>query len=129
MSFKTTAVITSVVTFVLGVGYLFAGALLVGRWEIEPTGSVLLLGRRMGALYLGLSVLYFLARNTPASATRTALSTGVLATCSLLAILGIYEHSTGRAGAAILVSVAIEALLALAFLRILLVDRRNARRG
>ena len=29
----------------------------MGRWQIQPTESVLLLGRRMGALYLGLSVI------------------------------------------------------------------------
>ena len=42
MRFRTVAMITAVVTFVLGVGYLFAGALVVSRWKLEPTDGVLL---------------------------------------------------------------------------------------
>lgn len=128
MTFKTTAVITSVVTFVLGAGYLVAGRLLIGRWQIEPTESVLLFGRRIGALYLGLAVIFFLVRSVGASTERSALSIGAAVTCSLLALLGIYEFSGGRAGAGILASVAVESLLALAYIRLLLIDRRNRTR-
>jgi hypothetical protein len=126
MSFKTIAVISAMVTLVLGAGYLFFGALVVGRWQIEPTDSVLLLGRRMGALYLGLSVIVFLARSAPVSPARTAVCAGAAVMCSLLAILGVYELSAGRIGSAILASVAIEALLALGYIWILFTDRRRA---
>jgi hypothetical protein len=126
MSFRTIAIITAIVTLVLGVGYLFVGALVVGRWQIQPTDSVLLLGRRMGALYLGLSVISFLARSAPVSVARTALCTGTAVACSLLATLGVYEFSAGRAGSAILVSVVVEALLALGYIWILFADRRGA---
>jgi len=126
MTFRIIAVITAIVTLVLGVGYLFVGAIVVGRWEIQPTESVLLLGRRMGALYLGLSVIFFLARSAPVSLSRAALCTGTAVACSLLAILGIYEFSSGRAGSAILASVAVEALLALGYIWILFTDRRGA---
>lgn len=129
MAFKTTAVTTSIVTFVLGAGYLVAGRLLIGRWRIEPTESVLLFGRRIGALYLGLAVIFFLVRSVGASVERSALSAGAAVTCSLLALLGIYEFSAGRAGAGILASVAVEALLALAYTRLLLIDRRNGTIG
>lgn len=50
ISFKNIAFTTTIVVFIRGVEYLFAGALLVGRWQIEPTGGVLQLGRRMGSL-------------------------------------------------------------------------------
>lgn len=129
MSFKTLAVITAVVTFALAVGYLFAGALLVGRWGIEATESVLLLGRRMGALYLGLAVIFYLARSVPASAARTALCAGAAVTTSLLAVLGIYERSVGHAGPAILASVALELLLAVGYIGIFFAERRLAGRG
>jgi hypothetical protein len=75
MSFRTIAVITAIVALALGLGYLFAGALMVGRWQIQSTDSVLLLSRRIGAIYLGLSVMLFLARSAPVSFTRTALGT------------------------------------------------------
>jgi hypothetical protein len=124
MSFKTTAVLTAIVTFVLGAGYLLVGTLLVARWGIEPTASVLLLARRIGAAYLGLSAIFFLARSLAPSPARFALASGAVVTCSLLAILGVSEFSVGHATAPILVSAALEAFLAISFLRILLLDRR-----
>ncbi|MCZ7651813.1 MAG: hypothetical protein M5U13_11905 [Thermoanaerobaculia bacterium] len=124
MSFRTTAVLTAIVTFVLGAGYFLAGPLLVARWGIEPTESVLLLGRRIGAAYLGLALIFFLARSLARSPARSALSSGAALTCSLLSLLGVSEYSAGRAAPPILVSAALEAFLALAFLRILILDRR-----
>jgi hypothetical protein len=123
MTFRTIAVITAIVTFALGVGYLFFGALVVGRWQIQPTDGVLILGRRMGALYLGLSVIYFLARSAPVSAVRTALSIGTSVALILLVLLGVYELTVGHVGPGILVSVTIEFLLAIGFIRILFTER------
>jgi hypothetical protein len=124
MSFKPVAIVSSVVALVLGVGYLFAGTLAVGRWRIEPTESVLLLGRRMGALYLGLSIIFFLARSAPRSVARTAVCVGTSAALALLGFLGIYELSAGRVGAGIVPSIAIELLLALSYVWVLVTERR-----
>ena len=125
MSFKTTSVITAIVTFVLGAVYLFAGSLAVSRWQIEPTESILLFGRRLGALYVGLSVIFFLVRSATASDVRSALCIGTAVVCSLLAFLGIYEFCAGHAGPAILVSAAIESFLAFCYIRIILTERKN----
>ena len=125
MSFKTTSVITAIVTFVLGAVYLFAGSLAVSRWQIEPTESILLFGRRLGALYVGLSVIFFLVRSATASDVRSALCIGTAAVCSLLAFLGIYEFSAGHAGPAILISAALESFLAFCYIRIILTERKN----
>ncbi len=129
MEFRHLAVITAIAMLVLGAGYLFAGALVVGRWQIEPTGSVLLIGRRLGALYVGLSVIFLLARSAPVSAVRTALCAGTAVTCSLLALLGVFEFSAGRAGPAILASVALESLLTVGYIRILVMERKVATSG
>jgi hypothetical protein len=129
MRFRHLAVITAILMFVLGAGYLFAGALVIGRWHIEPTGSVLLLGRRLGALYTGLSVIFFLARSAPVSALRTALCAGTAVACSLLALLGAFEFSAGRAGSAILASVVLESLLAVGYIRILVLEQKVANGG
>lgn len=129
MSFRTVATITAIVTLVLGAGYLFAGTLLVGRWQIEPTESVLLLGRRIGALYLGLSVIFCLARSAPVSVARTALCAGTAVACLLLALLGVYELSAGHAGPAILASAVVESLLALGYIMILVAERKAATGG
>jgi hypothetical protein len=126
MTFKTTAIITAVVSFLLGAGYLLFGELVMGRWQIPITDSVLLIGRRIGALYLGLSVIFFLARSAPVSVARTALCTGTAIALSVLALLGIYELSAGHVGKGILASIAIESLLVIAFIRTLLIDRNQA---
>lgn len=123
MSFKTIVTITAIIALLLGVGYLFFGALVIGRWQLQPTESVLLLGRRLGAFYLGLSLILFLARSAPVSVIRTALSAGAAVILLLLVILGIYEFLTGHAGSGILISVFIELLLALGFIRIIFRER------
>jgi hypothetical protein len=129
MSFKTIAFITAIVALALGVGYLFFGALVIGRWQIQPTGSVLLLGRRIGVLYLGLSVMFFLSRSAPVSVARTALSAGTAVALSLLALLGVIELTAGRVGPGILASAAIESLIALGYVRILFTERKAEGKG
>jgi hypothetical protein len=125
MKFKIFAIITAIVSLLLGAGYLFAGSILIGRWQIEPTDSVLLFVRRMGALYLGLAVMFFIARSVPVSVARMAISAGAAVGCSLLALLGLYEFSVGRVGPGILVSIVVEALIALGFIWILFSDRKG----
>jgi len=124
MNFKNIAVVTAFIAFVLGIGYLFFGSLIIGRWQIEPTNSVLLLGRRMGSLYLGLSIIFFLLRSLAMSIARTALIIGAAVTLSLLALLGLYEYSVGSVGSGILVSVVIEAILAIGYIIVFFNDRK-----
>ncbi len=129
MSFKTIAIITAIIGLVLGVGYLFFGALVIGRWQLQSTESVLLLGRRLGAFYLGLSVIFFIARSAPVSVARTALSAGAAVILLLLVALGIYEFLAGHSGSGILVSVFIELLLSLGYLQILLKEPKSELKG
>ncbi len=124
MSFRTMAVITAGILFVLGLGYFFFGAVIVGRWQVESTASVILLARRIGCLYLGLSVIFFLARSAPKSSTRTALSAGTVVVTLLLAGTGVYELAAGHVGMGILISAAIEFLLALGYVSVLLTERK-----
>jgi hypothetical protein len=125
MNFKTLATITAIIAFLLALGYLFFGAIVVGRWQIEPTESVLLLGRRLAALYLGLSLIFLFSRSAPVSTTRTALCIGTAISLSFLALLGIYELLSDHVGHGILASIAIESLLAIGYIWTLLTDRKN----
>lgn len=119
------ATATAIIAFVLGLGYIFVGHLVVGRWNVDATDGVLLLGRRMGAVYLGLAVMFFSTRGLGPSRARTALSLGAAVALSLLALLGLYEFTTGHAAFGILVSSIFEALLAAGFLRVLVNERRD----
>ena len=115
MNFHALAVATAIIALLLAVGWLLGGRLLLRRWGIAPTEVGLLMGRRIGALYLGLSTIFFLARNAPPSELRSVLSLGVMVVCSLLAGLGLFEFRARRAGPAILVSVLVEILLVVGF--------------
>jgi hypothetical protein len=126
MSFRATATAAGLIALALGLGYLFAGHLVVGRWQLEPTEGVLLLGRRMGAVYLGLATMCLWARSAGPSPARSALCAGGALALGLLAALGTYEFLAGHAARGILVSAAVEFVLALGFARVLLTQRRAA---
>ena len=125
MKFKTMAISTGFALLALGIGYFFFGAVIVGRWGVEATQSVLLLARRIGCLYLGLALVFFLARKTPVSPARTALSTGAVAITLLLAATGVYALVLGHAGNGILISAAVELLLGLGFIWVLLTEKKT----
>ena len=126
MSFRATATAAAVIACTLGLGYLFVGNLVVGRWQLEATEGVLLLGRRLGAVYLGLAAMCFLARSAEPSLSRKALCAGATIALGLLAALGIFEWSAGRASGGILISVAVETILAVGFARHLAARDRHA---
>ncbi len=126
MSYKNIAVLTSIIAFLLGIGYLFFGSIVISRWAIEPTNDVLLFGRRMGSFYLGLSIIFFLSRSLTLSTARKALSIGAVVTLSLLALLGIFEYTSGNVGSGILVSIIIEALLAIGYIIVFFNDKKTS---
>ena len=125
MKFKTMAIITWIALLALGLGYFFFGAIIVGRWQVEATASVVLLARRIGCLYLGLSLIFFLARRAPVSTVRTALSAGAMVITLLLALSGVYELISSHVGKGILISAAIEFLLAIGYISVLLTERKE----
>jgi hypothetical protein len=62
MNFSIVAIATSIAGLILGIGCFFAGNVLHKRWGIESTASSLLIGRRLGAVYLGISAMLFLGK-------------------------------------------------------------------
>ena len=120
MSFHTLAIVTCIAALLLASGWLFAGHLMLKRWRIEPSVGALLVGRRIGAVYLGVALLCFLVKSTTSPELITSISLFAALVNALLAGLGLYEYRARRAGPAILVSVAIELLLLLGFGSLLL---------
>lgn len=116
LSFYRLSVLTSILFILLAVILMFAPAQMLTSWGVELTTSVGLVVRRIAALYTGVAVMFFLARNAEHSSTRTALITGITTSCSILALLGVYEFATGHATSGILTAVFIEVALLLAFL-------------
>jgi hypothetical protein len=115
MSFHALANVTCIAALMLATGWLFAGRLMLKRWRIEPSVGALLVGRRIGAVYLGVALLCYLVRSTTSPELITSISLFAVLVNALLAGLGLHEYRVRRAGPAILVSVAIEVLLLLGF--------------
>ena len=120
MTFHTLALVTSIAALLLGAGWLAAGRFMLQRWRIEPSVGALLVGRRIGVIYLGVALLFFLARSIESPELITIVSTFAALANALLAGLGVYEYRARRAGPAILVSVAFELALVVGFGRLLL---------
>ena len=116
MNFRNLAILSSLICFGLTLTWTLAPALLLAIWGIEFSYPVGLVGRRGAALFAGIGVMFFAARNAEPSAARSALVTGFIVGCAALATLGIFELASGHAGPGILSAVLVEIALALAFL-------------
>jgi len=115
MSFHIMAWIMTAAACVLGLRFIFAGGGVLREWGLEPTTGALILFRRLGALYLGLALMFFLGRNAGPSDFRSAVCLVMGGTVAVLAALGLLEFLAKRASAGIFRSVAGEAVLAAAF--------------
>ncbi len=118
MSFKTTALITSVICFCLAGIWAFGSAILLNLWGVDYAASAELVGRRGAALFLAVGVMLLLARDAELSQARTSLTVGLIVAGTTLALLGVLEFVLGNAGFWILSAVIVELMIALAFLRI-----------
>jgi len=116
LSFYRLSVFSSILFTALSIILMFAPIMMLSAWGVELTDSVGLVTRRIAALYAGIAVMYFYARNAAHSATRTALIVGTITACLILALLGVYEFIAGHASGGILISVLIEIVLVLAYL-------------
>ena len=120
MSFHTLSILTCIAALLLGAGWLFAGRLMLKRWRMEPSVGALLIGRRIGAVYLGVALLCFLVRSPTSLALIPPVTLFAVLVNALPVALRVYEYRARRAGPAILVSVAVELLLLLGFGTLLL---------
>lgn len=121
--FRKLAILASFIFFALALTWMFAPDLMATPWGVELSSSAELIGRRGAALYTGMGVMFFSARNAEPSLARSALLKGGVIVCLLLVALGVFELATANAGIGILGAVIIEIVLALAFLAVLLKDR------
>ena len=115
MTFKIMAYVMTIGGCVLGLRFIFAGASVLKEWGIEATDGPLVICRRIGALYLGLALMFFLGRAAGPSDLRSAVCLGMGGTSALLAGLGLFERSAGRVGSGIVVPAIVETVLAAGF--------------
>jgi hypothetical protein len=113
LSFSLFAVFTSALFASIASVWMFAPKRFTSAWRLSFADSTGLVGRRAAALYYGIAVMFFVARNVENSITRHALVYGLMTTCVILAFLGAYEFKMQRAGKGILMAVLIEIFLCL----------------
>jgi len=85
------------------------------EWGIEATPGAIVVFRRIGALYLGLALMFFLGRAAEPSDLRSAVCLVMGGAIALLAGLGLFEFLARRVGAGVFRSVVGEAVLAAGF--------------
>ena len=115
-SFRLLATVSALMFFLLAMIWLFAPGLLLGDWGVEVTGGVELVSRRSAALFAGLGVMMFSARDAAPSPLRSALIRGLMVTMVIMSWLGVYEWQAGHAGVHILGAVVLELAMLLALI-------------
>lgn len=115
LTFYRVSIVTSILLLLLASVLMFAPAQMLTSWGIELTEALGVLARRIAAVYIGISVMLFFARNAEHSPARTAIIYGVRTTCLLLAALGAYEFSLGHVTSGILPAIIIEIAIVIAF--------------
>jgi hypothetical protein len=116
LQFRGVAILSAVIFFAIALTLMFAPKLLLADWGLEAGVSVEVICRRAAALFAGIAVMFFSARNAEPSTARSALINGVVALLVLLGALGLFELKMGNVKPAILSAVFIEVMLTLAFL-------------
>ncbi len=113
--FEIVAYVMTVAGCLLGLRFIFAGASVLKEWGIEATNGPLVICRRIGALYLGLALMFFLGRTAAPSDLRSAVCLGMGGATALLAGLGLFELRAGRVTSGIIVPSIVETVLAAGF--------------
>ncbi|MCW8279215.1 hypothetical protein IMF27_30215 [Pseudomonas sp. PCH199] len=119
VNFRNLAILSAFLFFALAFTWTFAPGFLLASWGVDFNESTGVVGRRGAALYAGIGVMFFSARNTGPSLARSSLITGLVVTCLILAVLGVFELAMGNVGFGILSAVLIEVALVFAFLYVL----------
>ncbi|WPN27439.1 hypothetical protein QMK54_16440 [Pseudomonas sp. P5_109] len=115
LSFRTLSTFTAALCFFLALVWGLVPQRLLSLWDMEFSFAAGLIARRTAVLFAALSVMFYLVRHEPPSSVRNALSHGFVVGCWGLAALGFGEWLNGHAGPGILLAVALELALGLAF--------------
>jgi hypothetical protein len=113
--FENLALLSALICLALALIWSLAPQFLLSMWAVGFSEPVGLVCRRAAALFAGVGVMLFQLRHAAPSPVRSAVATGLMVACSLLAVLGITELVLGHAGPGILLAVAVEIALALGF--------------
>ena len=115
MTFQMMALVMTCAGCLLGGRFIFAGGSVLKEWGVEATPGAIIVFRRIGAIYLGLALMFFLGRQAQPSDLRSAVCLVMGGAITLLAGLGLFEFLARRVGPGVFRSVVGEAALAAGF--------------
>ena len=115
MTFYVIALVVTAAGCLLGLRFLLAGSAVLKEWRLETTAGSLVVCRRIGAIYLGVALMFFLGRAAAPSGLRSDVCLVMGGAIALLACLGLFEFRARRVGPGVVRSVVVEAVLAAGF--------------
>ena len=127
MTFKPLATATAVVCLVLGAVWFALPHWILTHWRLDYDYGGGFVSRRMACLFFAIGVILFSLRNTVSREARVAAGRGVIAACTTLIVLGLYELASGHVGWGIVFALGLETLLIVAFLGVESSERRLSR--
>ncbi len=108
--------VAALLTFVLGVAWLFYPTSMLSSWGASPDGIGVYMARRYGALMFGYTAILWHSRAASASPARSAILAGGAIVTTMMAILTLMGLLTRAIGPAAWSTFVIEAVLAVAFI-------------
>jgi len=118
IKFKMVSVITAVIALTLCLVLLLTPEVIFMLFNIDENSSASFIGRRAAMLFLGISVITWVGRNTSHSESRQAVCLGLAISMLSLAVLGAIEYLRGFAGFGISLAVITEAIIAFLYFKI-----------
>jgi len=115
MTFQLMALIMTGAACLLGARFIFAGGSVLKEWGLEVTTGALIVCRRIGILYGGIALLFFLGRDAGPSEFRSAACLVTGGVIAALSGLGLFEFLSRRVRAGIFAAVVAEAVVAAGF--------------
>lgn len=112
MNFRVMAWLFSVAAAILAVMFIFNPQTLLHSWNLDAPATTQFMARRLGVVYLGIAVMFFLGRSAPPSPLRNAVCIGIAIVLVLLPVMSLIGLQQGLVGKSIIGSIIIELVLA-----------------
>jgi hypothetical protein len=123
MTFLVMALIMAGAACLLGARFIFAGGSVLREWGLNVTDGALIVCRRLGVLYFGIALLFFLGRDAGPSEFRSVACLVTGGVIAVLSGLGLFEFLSRRVRAGIFASVIAEAVVAVGFVGVWMVGK------
>jgi hypothetical protein len=114
LTFPGIARLGALIAFLLFATFAFIPFLPFTMLGVDMVPEALLMARRMSALFLGISLVLFTARDAENSPLRRSVSASLSASMAALALFGLWDFVHGSVGYGIWIAVTVETFFAVA---------------